>query len=174
MFTTPRMTRSMNQQKWPWTILGRALRATPFWACLCLGGLIGSIVGIGLFTFTYASGLSYMSNDPKACLNCHVMRDVYEGWNHSSHKSVATCNDCHIPHNFPAKFVAKGLNGWHHSLAFTTGRFDEPIRIKKFNRDILQQNCLHCHGSLAEPVIHSRSNQPTDCMHCHSRVGHDW
>ena len=164
----------MVQLALPHRILSRILNLFPLWVWMCFGGLFGSIVGIGLYTFVYAHGLSYMSNDPKACINCHVMRDVYEGWNHSSHKSVATCNDCHIPHNFPAKYVAKGLNGWHHSVAFTTGKFDEPIRIKKYNRDILQQNCLHCHGNLVEPVIHQNKNQPTDCLHCHARVGHDW
>ncbi len=146
----------------------------PLWVWVCFAGLFGIVAGVGLYTFTYAQGLSYLSNDPKACLNCHVMRDVYEGWNHSSHKSVATCNDCHIPHNFPAKYVAKALNGYHHSYAFTTGDFHEPIRIKKFNKDVLQQNCLQCHGDLTDPISHVKGNQPTDCMHCHSRVGHDW
>lgn len=153
--------------------LGKTLSTFPLWLWLCLSGMFGSVAGIGLYTFTYANGLSYMGNDPKTCVNCHVMRDVYDGWNHSSHKSVATCNDCHIPHNFLAKYIAKGSNGWHHSLAFTTGKFEEPIRIKKNNKEILQQNCLHCHGNLTDPIIHQHSNQPADCLHCHSRVGHD-
>ncbi|MEI6512557.1 MAG: cytochrome c nitrite reductase small subunit [bacterium] len=166
--------RLRGQPNWPKAIFGRTFAVFPLWVWMCFGGLIGLITGIGLFTFTYAQGLSYLSNDPKSCLNCHVMRDVYEGWNHSSHKSVATCNDCHIPHNFPAKYIAKGINGWHHSYAFTTGKFHEPIRIKKYNRDILLQNCLHCHGSLTDPIIHKNSDQTPDCLHCHSRVGHDW
>lgn len=155
-------------------IIGSVLGLLPFWAWAGVSGVVGVVFGLGLFTFVYADGASYMSNNPKTCVNCHVMRDVYEGWNHSSHKSVATCNDCHTPHNFPAKYVSKALNGWNHSYAFTTGDFDEPIRIKNFNREILQQNCLHCHGELAEPIIHHDTDKPTDCLSCHSRVGHGW
>jgi cytochrome c nitrite reductase small subunit len=37
--------------------------------------LIGALAGIGGYTFYYAKGLSYLSNDPRACVNCHIMRD---------------------------------------------------------------------------------------------------
>lgn len=157
-------------------VFSRTFGLLPPWAWMFLGGLLGLVVGLGLFTFSYAHGLSYMSNDPEACVNCHVMREVFDGWNHSSHKAVATCNDCHIPHNSPAKYVAKSRNGWHHSLAFTTGRFHEPIRIKQYNRDVTQQNCLRCHGSLVDSVVHTRardSGWAVDCIRCHRRVGHD-
>ena len=40
----------------------------------------GALIGVGGFTFAYARGTSYLTNDPKACLNCHVMREQYEGW----------------------------------------------------------------------------------------------
>lgn len=163
----------MRQLPWLRNALDRSYRAIPFGIWLGLAGILGLAAGIGLFTFSYAGGLSYLSNDPKACLNCHVMRDVYEGWHHSSHKNVATCNDCHIPHNFPAKYIAKGLNGWHHSYAFTTGDFHEPIQIKKFNRDVLVQNCLGCHGELTDPVMQNHGKSEPDCLRCHSRVGHD-
>ena len=34
----------------------------------------------GAFTFVYAKGLSYLTPDPRACLNCHVMYSQYDGW----------------------------------------------------------------------------------------------
>jgi len=49
----------------------------------------GIAVGLGLFTFVYAKGWSYLTNDPKACANCHVMTEQYEGWLKASHRSVA-------------------------------------------------------------------------------------
>ena len=38
------------------------------------------------------------------------MRGQFDGWNHSSHKAVAGCNDCHTPHRFPDKWIVKGIN----------------------------------------------------------------
>jgi hypothetical protein len=41
---------------------------------IVLGVLIGSMVGLGLYTFVYAKGYSYLSNDSKGCANCRVKR----------------------------------------------------------------------------------------------------
>jgi cytochrome c nitrite reductase small subunit len=35
---------------------------------------LGLAAGLGAFTFVYARGYSYLSNDPSACANCHIMR----------------------------------------------------------------------------------------------------
>ena len=70
---------------------------------LCI--LIGSALGTGAYTVRYAEGFSYLSNDPKACVNCHIMRDQYDGWQKASHHANATCNDCHVPHEFVPKYV---------------------------------------------------------------------
>jgi cytochrome c nitrite reductase small subunit len=36
---------------------------------------VGLVIGIGSFTFVYAKGYSYLTNDPQACAHCHVMQD---------------------------------------------------------------------------------------------------
>ncbi|HAM39824.1 MAG TPA: cytochrome c nitrite reductase small subunit, partial [Candidatus Omnitrophica bacterium] len=91
--------------------MGQATRWLP-WA-LCV--MVGALVGVGTYTFRYAEGLSYLSNNPKACMNCHVMREHYDSWARSSHQTGATCNDCHVPHAFPEKYLVKMDNGWNHS-----------------------------------------------------------
>lgn len=136
-------------------------------------GLFGIAFGLGLFTFSYAKGFSYLSNDPAACVNCHIMRDQYEGWSHSSHKAVATCNDCHTPHRFPDKWVIKGVNGFNHSVAFTTGNFPEPIRIRGFNANIAQENCVECHQTTVAEMHLFVSEEELRCVNCHGNVGHD-
>ena len=73
----------------------------PLLAC-ALGGVV---LGLSGYTFYYAEGGSYLSNDPKACVNCHVMREQYDGWQKASHHAVATCNDCHTPHAFIPKML---------------------------------------------------------------------
>ena len=135
--------------------------------------LFGGVVGLGMFTLAYAEGTAYLSDDPAACVNCHVMRDVYDAWNRGSHKAVATCNDCHIPHTFPEKYIVKALNGFNHSRAFTMQDFPEPIRITDFNRAVTLENCLHCHADVTEAINHLGQSEPEDCLRCHAEVGHD-
>jgi cytochrome c nitrite reductase small subunit len=134
--------------------------------------LFGVAFGLGLFTFIYARGFSYLSNDPASCVNCHIMRDQYEGWSHSSHKAVATCNDCHTPHRFPDKWIIKGVNGWNHSVAFTTGNFPDPIRIRGFNANIAQENCVECHATTVGQMHQAASHEEANCIACHNNVGH--
>lgn len=46
-------------------------------AALMLVVAIGLALGVGAYTFVYARGASYLTNDPSACVNCHVMREQY-------------------------------------------------------------------------------------------------
>lgn len=134
--------------------------------------ILGAAFGLGLFTFSYAKGFSYLSDDPSACVNCHVMRDQFDGWTHSSHTAVATCNDCHTPHRFPDKWVIKGVNGWNHSVAFTTGNFPDPIMIRGFNARIAQENCVECHAATVAQMHRYISPEGSSCVACHGNVGH--
>jgi cytochrome c nitrite reductase small subunit len=135
--------------------------------------LIGLAAGIGGYTMVYAEGLSYMSSDPKVCANCHIMNSQYDSWQKSSHHAAAGCVDCHLPRSFVGKWTAKALNGWHHSKAFTTQDFAEPIAIKPGNARILQDNCLACHGDLVhEAAAETGRAGEFTCVHCHQSVGH--
>lgn len=130
-------------------------------------------IGAGIFTFIYAKGYSYLSNDPKACVNCHIMSDAYDSWVKSSHHQAASCNDCHVPHGFPAKYIGKALNGWNHSKAFTLQNFPEPIRIRPHNLKTLQNNCVDCHQTLVMDIAgHSGKGAESRCTECHRSVGH--
>ena len=141
---------------------------------LVLSVALGVLVGSSLFVLNYAEGLSYLSNDPGACANCHVMQPVYDAWQRSPHAAVATCNDCHTPHGLVSKYLAKARNGWNHSVAFTLQNFEEPIRIKPANAAIVEENCRGCHGDLVNQITgHYGSNdEGPDCVRCHRAVGH--
>lgn len=142
----------------------------PLFACVALGVFLG----IGGYTFQYAEGLSYLSNDPQACRNCHVMQEHYDSWLASSHHAVATCNDCHVPHGFPQKYVVKARNGWHHSKGFTLQNYPQPIRIKHGNLRVLQHNCIACHEiAVSEIAGHGDVDWgEARCTDCHRSVGH--
>ena len=136
--------------------------------------LVGVLAGVGGYTFYFAEGLSYFSTDPKACANCHIMNDEYDSWGKGPHHAVAVCVDCHLPHDFVGKYLAKASNGYHHSKGFTFQDFHEPILIKPNNAKILQEACLRCHGDFVHEIV---AGAKTDadavlCVHCHANVGH--
>jgi cytochrome c nitrite reductase small subunit len=141
---------------------------------LLSAALLGTLLGLGAFTFVYAEGFSYFTTDPKACANCHIMNDKYDSWVKSSHHIVATCVDCHLPHQTIPKFVAKALNGYHHSKGFTLQDFHEPIMIKPRNSHILQEACLGCHSGLVHEIVagSTTDKNAVRCVHCHASVGH--
>ncbi|MCC6490376.1 MAG: cytochrome c nitrite reductase small subunit [Candidatus Hydrogenedentes bacterium] len=142
-------------------------------ASIALGVLAGAGSGVGAFTFLYAKGGSYMTNDPAACANCHVMKDHFDAWSKSSHHAVAVCNDCHAPHDLAGKYLTKARNGWNHSLAFTTGRFPEPIQITPKNHAITEEACRYCHQDVVRAIdTHPAQGEDMSCVRCHATVGH--
>jgi cytochrome c nitrite reductase small subunit len=152
-----------------------ALRLTPgHLAAVAAVVLLGVALGLGGYTFAYAKGWSYLTDDAAACANCHVMREQHDGWTNSSHRSVAVCNDCHVPANFVGKYYTKSRNGFWHSYYFTTGTFEEPIRATAASRAIAEANCRRCH----EPVVAAMGTpahagtREISCVRCHGSVGH--
>lgn len=148
------------------------MRWTPaesVWAGLSLA--VGLALGVGGYTFVFARGASYMTDDAAACANCHVMDDYYSAWLKSSHHSVAVCNDCHTPAGFLPKYATKTSNGFWHSFAFTTGRFPDPLRIKPHNYAIAEQACHKCHQDMVE-ALGPFGQERVECIRCHAHVGH--
>jgi cytochrome c nitrite reductase small subunit len=145
--------------------------------------LVGAFVGSGVFTFVHAKGYTYLSNDPAVCVNCHIMREPYDGWRAGSHHAQATCNDCHLPHDNPLHALyVKADNGYRHSKAFTTQNFPEPIRIVPANSKVLEDNCLRCHVEMTDAITARGTLGPSagmrgqvdlyGCVRCHVDVGH--
>jgi cytochrome c nitrite reductase small subunit len=152
-------------------------RRTPFSmrtvTLLAIG--LGVLLGLGGYTFRYAEGLSYFSTDPRACANCHIMRDPYDSWQKASHHTVATCVDCHLPHDPVGKLMAKARNGYFHSKAFTLQDFHEPILITPVNRRALLHNCMDCHAAITDEIRAAgagHGGDELDCIRCHPAVGH--
>ena len=140
---------------------------------LLLSIIIGTAIGVGIYTFVYAKGYSYLTDKPEACANCHIMNEQYSGWIASSHRNVAVCNDCHTPAGIIPKYITKAENGFRHSLAFTTGRFPEPIRITDRNRGVTNMACRKCHEEVTRAIEGTHADiESMMCLTCHQRVGH--
>lgn len=136
--------------------------------------MAGVLVGIGAYTFAYARGASYLSDDPNACANCHIMREQLSSWQKSSHHKVATCNSCHTPHDLVGKYATKVENGYHHSRAFTFQDWHEPIRMRDASTQIVLNNCTDCHRELTSqlPEHMSDPGEKVNCITCHRDAGH--
>jgi cytochrome c nitrite reductase small subunit len=161
----------MNQQP------PRSLITPSNWITALLAILIavtaGTAIGIGGYTFIYAKGASYLSDDPNACANCHIMRNHLDGWIKSSHRSVATCNDCHTPSGLIPKYFTKADHGFFHSLAFTTGKFHDPIQIKERSWRVTEAACRKCHQDIVHDIdVMQTSDTMMSCIRCHKSVGH--
>jgi len=137
--------------------------------------LAGVLIGVGGYTFVYAKGYSYLTNDPAACANCHIMREHFAAWNRSSHRAVAVCNDCHTPPDLVGKYTTKAQNGFWHSFYFTTGRYPDPLRITPRNQRVTEAACRKCHAELAASIDSTPRHQDRArlvCTKCHNDVGH--
>lgn len=136
--------------------------------------LLGVLVGLGGYTFYYARGASYLSDDPNACANCHIMREQLASWQKSSHHNVATCNACHTPHDLVGKYATKIENGYQHSRAFTFQDWHEPIRMREASARIVLHNCQDCHRQMVSqlPEHMVEPNAPVNCITCHRDAGH--
>jgi cytochrome c nitrite reductase small subunit len=155
------------------TAFHRQLRQRGGIVPLLLGIPLGALLGVGFYTFGYAKGAAYMTNDPEACANCHVMREQYEGWMKSSHRKAAVCNDCHAPASFIPKYFTKALNGFNHSLAFTSGHFPDRIQATGRNHRIAEESCLRCHAEITGSINGPRHpGERLPCTKCHLSVGH--
>jgi cytochrome c nitrite reductase small subunit len=144
-------------------------------AFLLAGILVGVVAGIGSYTFVYAKGYSYLTNDPRACANCHVMQDHFDAWTRSSHRTVAVCNDCHTPPGLVPKYLTKAQNGFWHSFYFTTGRYPDPLRITPRNHEVTERACRKCHEELTlaiDPAHADSGKGGLTCTSCHNEVGH--
>lgn len=144
-------------------------------AAAVLACLIGAFAGLSIYAFDYAEGTSYLSDDPRACMNCHIMRDQFDAWQKAGHHAHATCNDCHVPHtSMIAKYLVKGEHGYRHSKGFTFQDFHEPIRITPSSAAVVRVNCVRCHEPLVSEIDTARGadHAGADCLHCHTHVGH--
>ncbi len=133
--------------------------------------LPAALLGVSGYTLYYAKGYSYLLDDPKACVNCHVMRENFIAWEVSSHRSVG-CNGCHVPDHPIRKYLVKAENGFRHSYVFT---FENPqiIRLAPIGQRTVEANCIRCHQSVIDAIFHGGEQEGRQrCFDCHKGVGH--
>ncbi len=142
------------------------------------------VAAIGMFAYVaYASNMmSYISSDPKVCINCHTMNAQYATWQHSSHRERAICVECHLPQeSLIDKMLAKSRDGFKHSVAMTFKTFTNNIRVSDDAAERIQKNCIRCHREMVSQITAAsalyqsvKSDALTDrkCWDCHREVPH--
>lgn len=142
--------------------------------------LMGILFGLGLVILKISNAVSYLSDDPATCVNCHVMAPQFATWQHGSHARVAVCNDCHVPHdNIIRKYFFKAQDGLRHATMFTLRMEPQVIQIKEAGAAVVQENCQRCHKNLTERVsagrtsyAESRHGEGLLCWQCHRETPH--
>lgn len=128
-------------------------------------GVAVVVITAGAMTYAYAE-------EPSFCGGCHAMTDHYATWQASTHKNLK-CSECHLPHEYPDKLVAKTETGvvdvYHQTLRDYA--LPQQIEITEKGQDYLRQNCLRCH----EMTIANTSMISGDktCTTCHRELVHD-
>lgn len=146
---------------------------SPRWQMACFATL-GVAAGVGLALAKVSRATSYLSDDPATCVNCHVMRPQYSTWQHSSHFQVATCNDCHVPHQTVVHaYTFKARDGIYHASIFTARLEPQVIRMSQGAIPVVEGNCRRCHAAVIERVaIHQHQEADLRCWDCHREVPH--
>lgn len=144
---------------------------------VALGVLVG---GGGLFLYLLRAH-TYLTDDPAACVNCHIMGPYYATWFHSSHGRDATCNDCHVPQeNFVKKWAFKGKDGTRHIAVFVTRGEKQVLRANDQSAQVIMNNCIRCHTQLNTEFVSagrvdfmmSKVGEGKACWDCHRNSGH--
>ncbi|WP_206670797.1 cytochrome c nitrite reductase small subunit [Cyclobacterium xiamenense] len=142
--------------------------------------LVAVFFGLGLYLLRLSNAASYLSDDPQACVNCHIMTPQYITWNHSSHREVAHCNDCHVPQdNIVNKFYFKAKDGLYHASVFTARAEPEVIKALGPSIEVIQNNCIRCHETqvtdarlMGFTAEHFENRTDRTCWECHREVPH--
>ncbi len=142
---------------------------------------LGVLFGLVFVILHVSNATSYMSDNPRACINCHVMTAQYASWSKSSHARVTTCNDCHVPHdNIINTYRFKASDGLRHAYMFTFRLEPQVINLKDAGINVVQQNCIRCHEhhvhrvNLINPVTVSlrETGDGRYCWDCHRETPH--
>lgn len=152
----------------------RLILPPPQWR-LPVAVVSGALFGIVGAILIISNAVSYASDEPEACINCHVMNTHYVTWQKGSHARVATCNDCHVPHdNVFRKYGFKAMDGLRHSAMFTFRLEPQVIRIHSMGSAVVQENCLRCHGNKFSEAMPSQHPEIEGrvCWTCHKETPH--
>ena len=157
------------------------LRTLPDKVVILLFIAVGALLGLAGYTVSASNVTSYLTDDPSACTNCHVMSSYYASWSRSSHAMRTNCNDCHVPRQSVfRKYYFKAMDGSYHAAVFTAKAEPDVIRPRTASADVIMENCVRCHEQLNTEFVKTGMISYTEatqgkgkaCWDCHREVPH--
>ena len=165
------------------------------------GSLLVLVAGLAMGAVAFASVGSFMvyANSEAFCANaCHEMNQLqkeHKGSVHDVNRSGvrATCNDCHVPHEYIPNYLAKlGLwsDVWGHFVTrsidtpekFEAKRFELARRVWVYMKENDSRECRHCHTTAkmdpdkqSEKALkrHEKGRlEGLTCIECHFAMSH--
>jgi cytochrome c-type protein NapC len=165
------------------------------------GSLAVLIVGLvlGAVFFGSAGGFMVYANSEAFCANsCHEMdklKQEHKGTIHDVNRTGvrATCNDCHVPHEYIPNYLAKlGLFSdlWGHYVThsidtkekFEAKRYQLAKRVWVYMKENDSRECRHCHTTAKmDPEKQTEKAQRRHekarlerltCIECHFAIAH--
>ena len=143
--------------------------------------ITGAFVGLFIYSFFHSRAYSYLSDNPRTCVNCHLMSPYYATWSHSSHGRNTTCSDCHVPQdNIFSKYYFKAKDGLRHSTVFTMRTEKTALQAIPASSQVIMNNCIRCHEQLNQEFVNTgrmdfkemKKNNGHACWDCHRDVPH--
>lgn len=136
-----------------------------------------TIFALALLLLAAGAGTATMhavTGDSSFCGTCHVMDNYMSSWQHSSHRDVAGCNDCHTDQtNYLTKTWTKATAGARHAYVNYLSTPPQHLKMVESSKGVVQGNCLRCHGqvvektTLADPKVGGKY-----CFDCHRSMPH--
>jgi cytochrome c-type protein NapC len=164
------------------------------------GSLAVLVVGLAIGVAAFASVGSFMvyANSEHFCANaCHEMQPLqkeHKGTIHDANRTGvrATCNDCHVPHEYVPNYLAKlGLlsDVWGHWTGsintkekFEAKRYELAKRVWVDMKKNDSRECRHCHTTakmdpdlMSEKALkrHEKGRlEHLTCIECHFAIAH--
>jgi cytochrome c-type protein NapC len=166
-----------------------------------MGGVVLLLVG-ALLVATFVSGFSVFAdytNQVEFCTSCHEMAngpfaELKKTIHYNNRTGVrAVCADCHVPHSFFPKLLAKmgaAKDVYHHLVGtidtpekFETRRLEMAKRVWAKMESTQSRECRKCHDfqamSLSDQGRRAQIKHPAamqegkHCINCHKGIVHE-
>jgi cytochrome c nitrite reductase small subunit len=132
--------------------------------------LVLAVIGFGMMLMTKIPALGLA--EAGFCGRCHAMDYQVETYLHSPHALEANCGDCHDPHGLVTGSAFAVYTGTRDVYRVLTNTVPLEIKTTDLSKNVLQANCLRCHGEVMTEVGDTRENGGSYCFHCHRNIVH--